>query len=343
MDYFNRTRVKDIIYNNVPEEDYGDITVLGWVRTKRVSSNIAFIELNDGSSLKNLQIVVLEPDKFPLDRISTGSSIRVKGYLEASPGGEQNIEMKAEEIAVIGEVAPDYPLQKKRHSFEFLREIAHLRPRTNTFGVVNRFRSKMSYAIHKYFQDRDFYYIHTPIITTSDAEGAGEMFRVTTLDLLNLPRLENGRINFKEDFFGQEAGLTVSGQLEAEVLATAIGDVYTFGPTFRAENSNTSRHASEFWMIEPEMAFCDLEEMMDIIEDFLKYLFRYALENAEEEMQFFNQWIDKGRIKILEDIIEAEFGRITYTEAIEILEKADVDFEYPVKWGIDLQSEHERF
>ncbi|NLJ83561.1 MAG: asparagine--tRNA ligase [Halanaerobiaceae bacterium] len=343
MDYFNRTRVKDIIYNNVPEEDYGDITVLGWVRTKRESSKIAFIELNDGSSLKNLQIVVLEPDKFPLDRISTGSSIRVKGYLEASPGGEQNIEMKAEEIAVIGEVAPDYPLQKKRHSFEFLREIAHLRPRTNTFGVMNRFRSKMSYAIHKYFQDRDFYYIHTPIITTSDAEGAGEMFRVTTLDLLNLPRLENGRINFKEDFFGQEAGLTVSGQLEAEVLATAIGDVYTFGPTFRAENSNTSRHASEFWMIEPEMAFCDLDEMMDIIEDFLKYLLRYALENAEEEMQFFNQWIDKGRIKILEDIIEAEFGRITYTEAIEILEKADVDFEYPVKWGIDLQSEHERF
>lgn len=343
MDYFNRTRVKDIIYNNVPEEDYGDITVLGWVRTKRESSKIAFIELNDGSSLKNLQIVVLEPDKFPLDRISTGSSIRVKGYLEASPGGEQNIEMKAEEIAVIGEVAPDYPLQKKRHSFEFLREIAHLRPRTNTFGVMNRFRSKMSYAIHKYFQDRDFYYIHTPIITTSDAEGAGEMFRVTTLDLLNLPRLENGSINFKEDFFGQEAGLTVSGQLEAEVLATAIGDVYTFGPTFRAENSNTSRHASEFWMIEPEMAFCDLDEMMDIIEDFLKYLLRYALENAEEEMQFFNQWIDKGRIKILEDIIEAEFGRITYTEAIEILEKADVDFEYPVKWGIDLQSEHERF
>lgn len=343
MDYFNRIRVKDIIYNNVPEEDYGDITVLGWVRTKRESSKIAFIELNDGSSLKNLQIVVLEPDKFPLDRISTGSSIRVKGYLEASPGGEQNIEMKAEEIAVIGEVAPDYPLQKKRHSFEFLREIAHLRPRTNTFGVMNRFRSKMSYAIHKYFQDRDFYYIHTPIITTSDAEGAGEMFRVTTLDLLNLPRLENGSINFKEDFFGQEAGLTVSGQLEAEVLATAIGDVYTFGPTFRAENSNTSRHASEFWMIEPEMAFCDLDEMMDIIEDFLKYLLRYALENAEEEMQFFNQWIDKGRIKILEDIIEAEFGRITYTEAIEILEKADVDFEYPVKWGIDLQSEHERF
>lgn len=343
MDYFSRTRVKDIIYGNVREEDYRDITVLGWVRTKRVSSNIAFIELNDGSSLKNLQIVVLEPDKFPLDRISTGSSIKVKGYLEASPGAEQSVEMKAEEIIIVGEVTPDYPLQKKRHSFEFLREIAHLRPRTNTFGVVNRFRSKMAYAIHKYFQEQGFYYIHTPIITTSDAEGAGEMFRVTTLDLYNLPILEDGRINFKEDFFGQEAGLTVSGQLEAEVLACAIGDVYTFGPTFRAENSNTSRHASEFWMIEPEMAFCELEEMMDIIEDFLKYLFHYALENAEEEMQFFNQWIDKGRIKILEDIIDAEFGRITYTEAIEILEKADEKFEFPVKWGIDLQSEHERY
>ncbi len=343
MDYFSRTKVKDIIYNNVREEDYNDITVLGWVRTKRVSSNIAFIELNDGSSLKNLQIVILEPDKFPLDKISTGCSIRVKGYLEASPGAEQNIEMKAEEISLIGEVPADYPLQKKRHSFEFLREIAHLRPRTNTFGVINRFRSKMAYGIHKYFQEKGFYYIHSPIITTSDAEGAGEMFRLTTLDLNNLPPLEDGRIDFREDFFGQEAGLTVSGQLEAEVLATAIGDVYTFGPTFRAENSNTSRHASEFWMIEPEMAFCELDEMMDVIEDFIKFLFRYALEEAEEEMKFFNQWIDKGRIKILEDIIKADFGRISYTEAIDILEKADVKFEYPVQWGIDLQSEHERY
>src|SRR5690554_4556137 len=341
MDYFERSKVKDVLTGNV--DDFSSVKVMGWVRTKRVSKNIAFLEINDGSTLKNLQIVILKPGEFLLDEITTGASIKVNGYLEQVEGREQDIEMKASKITLIGEAPEHFPLQKKRHSFEFLREIAHLRPRTNTFGVINRFRSKMAYGIHKYFQEKGFYYIHSPIITTSDAEGAGEMFRLTTLDLNNLPRLEDGRIDFREDFFGQEAGLTVSGQLEAEVLATAIGDVYTFGPTFRAENSNTSRHASEFWMIEPEMAFCDLDEMMDIIEDFLKYLLRYALENAEEEMQFFNQWIDKGRIKILEDIIEAEFGRITYTEAIEILEKADVDFEYPVKWGIDLQSEHERF
>ncbi|MFW5981214.1 MAG: asparagine--tRNA ligase [bacterium] len=341
MDYFKRSKIKDILFKEVEKKE--DVVVLGWVRTKRVSKNIAFIELNDGSSLKNLQIVVLDPDNFPLDNISTGTSLKIKGYLDEVEGREQDLEMKAEEIIVLGEAPDDYLLQKKRHSFDFLREIAHLRPRTNTFGVINRFRSEMAQAIHKYFHERDFYYIHSPIITTGDAEGAGEMFQVTNLDLNNLPLDDKGKINFKEDFFGEKAGLTVSGQLEGEILATALGDVYTFGPTFRAENSNTSRHASEFWMIEPEMAFCELDEMMVIIEDFIKYLFKYALENAPEEMDFFNKWIDKGRIKVLEDIISVDFGKITYTEAIEILEKADKKFDFPVSWGIDLQSEHERF
>ncbi|MEJ6951682.1 asparagine--tRNA ligase [Natronospora cellulosivora (SeqCode)] len=341
MDYFKRSKIKDILYKGIEEK--GDVVVLGWVRTKRVSKNIAFLELNDGSSLKNLQIVVLDPEKFPLDDISTGASLKVCGYLEEIEGREQSVEMKAEKIIVLGEAPSDYLLQKKRHSFDFLRENAHLRPRTNTFGVVNRFRSKLAQAIHTYFKERDFYYIHSPIITTGDAEGAGDMFQVTSLDMNNLPLDDKGNVDYKEDFFGEKAGLTVSGQLEGEILATAIGDVYTFGPTFRAENSNTSRHASEFWMIEPEMAFCELDEMMDIIEDFIKYLFNYALENAPEEMEFFNKWIDKGRIKVLEDIINVDFGRVTYTEAIEILEKADEKFEFPVSWGIDLQSEHERY
>lgn len=341
MDYFKRTKIKDILAKNIG--DYSDVIVLGWVRTKRVSKNIAFLEINDGSTLFNLQIVILEPGKFPLDEINTGASLRIVGYLEEVEGREQSIEMKAKEIEIVGESPADYLLQKKRHSFEFLREIAHLRPRTNTFGVVNRFRNKMAYAVHKFFQERGFQYIHTPIITTSDAEGAGEVFSVTTLDPENPPLTEEGKVDFSQDFFGEKAGLTVSGQLEAELLACALGDVYTFGPTFRAENSNTSRHAAEFWMIEPEMAFCDLKEMMVIIEDFIKYLFRYALEEAEEEMAFFNKWIDKGRIKTIEEIAEADFGHVTYTEAIEILKKADADFEYPVEWGIDLQSEHERY
>ncbi|MGM0420047.1 MAG: asparagine--tRNA ligase [Bacillota bacterium] len=341
MDYFARTRVKDILQDEI--ESYEDVVVLGWVRTFRSSKNIAFIELNDGSSLNNLQIVVLSPEDFPLDKVSNGASLRVKGYLEKVEGREQNIEMKAEEIAVVGEAPEDYVLQKKRHTFEFLREIAHLRPRTNTFGVLNRFRSKMAFAVHKFFNERNFYYIHTPIITTGDAEGAGEMFQVTTLDSDNPPRNEQGQIDYSEDFFGQETGLTVSGQLQGELLATAIGDIYTFGPTFRAEKSYTSRHASEFWMIEPEMAFCDLDEMLVLIEDFIKYLFKFALEEAQEEMEFFNQWIKKGRLDTIREIIESDFGRITYTEAIEILEQADKDFEYPVEWGVDLQTEHERY
>jgi len=320
-----------------------DVVVLGWVRTKRVSKNIAFLELNDGSSLKNLQIVILKPDDFPLEDINTGASIRIKGYLDEIEGREQNIEMKAEEIDLIGEAPDDYLLQKKKHSFEFLRDIAHLRARTNTFGVVNRFRNKMAYAIHKFYQDRGFQYIHTPIITTGDAEGAGEMFRVTTLSPEEVLKDDNGNFDYQNDFFAEEANLTVSGQLEAELLATALGDVYTFGPTFRAENSNTSRHASEFWMIEPEMAFCNLNEMMQVIEEFIKFLFEYALNEADEEMEFFNKWIQKGKIENLEKIINANFGHITYTEAIEILKKSKQKFEFPVEWGIDLQSEHERY
>jgi asparaginyl-tRNA synthetase len=341
MHYFNREKIKDILADNI--DSYKDIIVMGWVRTKRVSKNIAFIEINDGSCLKNLQIVILNPEKFPLDDINTGASIKVKGYLDIVEGREQDIEMKAEEIAIIGEAPEDFILQKKRHGFEFLREIAHLRARTNTFGVINRFRSKMSYGVHKYFYNKDFQYIQTPIITSGDAEGAGEVFKVSTLDFNNLPRTESGEIDYSQDFFEEETGLTVSGQLEAELLATALGDVYTFGPTFRAENSNTSRHASEFWMIEPEMAFCNLKEMMELIEDFIKNLFKFALENAEEEMNFFNKWIDKGRRNIIENIIEADFGHVSYTEAVEILKKSGLDFEYPVSWGIDLQSEHERF
>jgi len=341
MNYFERKKIKDILEDKI--DSYQDVIVMGWVRTKRVSKNIAFIEINDGSALKNLQLVILDPDAHPLAEINTGASIKVKGYIDKVEGREQDVEMKAEEIEVIGEAPEDFILQKKRHSFEFLREIAHLRARTNTFGVVNRFRSKMSYAVHNYFYNKDFKYIHTPIITSGDAEGAGEVFKVSTLDFENLPRTEKGEIDYSQDFFAQETGLTVSGQLEAELLATALGDVYTFGPTFRAENSNTSRHASEFWMIELEMAFCNLDEMMTLMEDFIKNLFKFALEEAEEEMDFFNQWIDEGRREIIENIIEADFGRITYTEAIEILENSDQDFEYPVSWGVDLQSEHERY
>ncbi|PUU95318.1 asparagine--tRNA ligase [Halanaerobium sp.] len=341
MNYFERKKIKDILEDKI--DSYQDVIVMGWVRTKRVSKNIAFIEINDGSALKNLQLVILDPDAHPLAEINTGASIKVKGYIDKVEGREQDVEMKAEEIEVIGEAPEDFILQKKRHSFEFLREIAHLRARTNTFGVVNRFRSKMSYAVHNYFYNKDFKYIHTPIITSGDAEGAGEVFKISTLDFENLPRTEKGEIDYSQDFFTQETGLTVSGQLEAELLATALGDVYTFGPTFRAENSNTSRHASEFWMIEPEMAFCNLDEMMTLMEDFIKNLFKFALKEAEEEMDFFNQWIDEGRREMIENIIEADFGRITYTEAIEILENSEQDFEYPVSWGVDLQSEHERY
>lgn len=340
MHYFERTKVRDALAEKKAQEN---VIVLGWVRTKRVSKNVAFIEVNDGSTLANLQLV-LEPEKFPvLEEVNTGTSIKAVGNLVESHG-KQPVELQVEVLEVVGDCPQDYPMQKKRHSMEFLREIAHLRPRTNTFGVMNRFRSKMAYAVHQFFQEHGFYYVHTPVITASDCEGAGEMFRITSFDLDKVP-MADGHVDFSQDFFGQETALTVSGQLEAELLATAIGDVYTFAPTFRAENSNTSRHLSEFWMIEPEMAFCDLEENMKIIESFLKHLCRYALDHCKEEMEFFDKWIDKThtRIKTLEELANSEFGVVTYTEAIEILEKADRTFEFPVKWGCDLQSEHERY
>ena len=343
MDYKVRTRLSRVLVDDAIKVN-SDITVLGWVRTSRVSNSVAFVEVNDGSCLGNLQAVFGEPDKWPiLEKILTGASVRIKGKLVSSQGKGQQYEIAAESIDLIGEADATYPLQKKRHTFEFLREIAHLRPRTTTFGAVNRMKSKIAYAIHKYYQERGFFYVHTPFITASDCEGAGDLFRVTTLDLDHLPRLDNGKIDFDADFFASEAFLAVSGQLEAELVATALGDVYTFGPTFRAENSNTTRHASEFWMIEPEMAFAELVDNQDLAEDFLKYLFRYALEKCGDDMEFFNQWVDKGLCARLEGVVNSEFERITYTEAIDILNKSGEKFEYPTKWGEDLQTEHERY
>ncbi len=341
MDYFKKTKIARILKES--EKAVDNAVVLGWIRTRRDSADLTFLEINDGSCLANLQIVIENPDKYDdLDRAKLGASIRLEGSLTPVPERKHKIEMHPKSLNIIGDSPLDYPLQKKRHSFEFLREIAHLRPRTNTFGVVSRFRSKIAYAVHKFFQERGFYYIHSPIITATDAEGAGETFRVTALDLKNLPFIGD-EIDFNQDFFGAETFLTVSGQLEAELMATAIGDVYTFAPTFRAENSNTSRHLSEFWMIEPEMPFCDLFENMQLAGEFLKYMFRYALEECPEEMEFFNKWINKDRITTLENVINTDFIQCAYTEAIEILIKAKKKFEFPVKWGVDLQSEHERY
>ncbi|RKX19257.1 MAG: asparagine--tRNA ligase [Candidatus Zixiibacteriota bacterium] len=343
MDYKIRTRIaKILIDDKIPVDT--EITVLGLVRTIRVQKDIAFVQINDGSCMGNIQGVIDNPEKYPdLEKILTGASVRMKGKLILSEGKGQKYEILVSEINMIGEADNTYPLQKKRHSYEFLREIAHLRPRTNTFGAVNRIRSKLAYAIHRYYQERDFYYIHTPLISTSDCEGAGDMFRVSTLDFKNIPLTEDKKIDWKEDFFEAEAYLTVSGQLEGELLATALGDIYTFGPTFRSENSNTTRHASEFWMIEPEMAWAELEDNMDLAEDFLKHLFKFALEDCKDEMDFFGQWIDKEVRQTLEHVVSSEFERLPYTEAIKILGKAKNKFEFPVKWGIDLQSEHERY
>ncbi len=321
--------------------------VMGWVRTRRDSKGgFSFIEINDGSCLKNLQIIAdkrLSNYGDEIVKIQTGCSIRASGALFHSPGKGQDVELHAEEIQVLGWADPDtYPLQKKRHSFEFLRSIAHLRPRTNTFGAVARIRSAMSLAIHTFFQERRFFYLHTPIITGNDCEGAGELFKVTTFDLGHVPR-DGEDVDFKKDFFGRPANLTVSGQLEAEVYAMALGDVYTFGPTFRAENSNTSRHLAEFWMVEPEMAFCDLEGDIELAESFLKYIFAHLLENCHEDMAFFNRFIDSTVIETLEGVLSKGFERLTYTEAIEILAKAERKFQFPVAWGNDLQSEHERY
>jgi len=343
MDYKTRTKIAKIVVEDaVPVNS--DLILLGWVRTVRVSKNVAFVELNDGSCMKNIQGVIDQPEEFPvLEQITTGAAVRLKGTLVPSQGKGQQYEVAIKELDLVGAADQSFPLQKKRHSFEFLREIAHLRPRTNTFGAVNRIRSKLAYAIHTYYQERGFYYIHTPIISASDCEGAGDLFRVTTFDPGDAPKTEQGGIDWDQDFFAAEAYLTVSGQLEGELVATALGDIYTFGPTFRAENSNTSRHASEFWMIEPEMAWAENTDNMDLAEDFLKWLLTYALDNCKDEMAFFGQWIDKGLHERLEGVAKSDFERITYTDAISILEKSGQSFEYPVKWGADLQSEHERY
>ena len=339
------TTVKSI-YRNTAEYANKEVTIGGWIRTMRASKSFGFIELNDGSFFKNIQ-VVFEADKVSnyeeITKQNVGAALIVKGLLVETPEAKQPFEIKATEIEVEGTSTPDYPLQKKRHSVEFLREIAYLRPRTNLFSATFRVRSLVAMAIHEFFQNKGFIYAHTPIITGSDCEGAGEMFRVTTLDLENLPRTEDGKIDYSKDFFGKETNLTVSGQLSAETFAMAFRNIYTFGPTFRAENSNTTRHAAEFWMIEPEMAFADLNDNMEIAEEMLKYIIQYVLDHAPEEMEFFNNFVDKGLLERLDNILSNEFGRVTYTEAVELLKKSGQQFEYPVEWGIDLQTEHERY
>jgi asparaginyl-tRNA synthetase len=322
-----------------------EVKVCGWVRTIRDTKTFGFIEINDGSFFKNLQIVFDDtlPNFHDIAKLNVGSALIVTGRVVETPQAKQPFEIKATAIEIEGTSTPEYPLQKKRHSFEYLRTIAHLRPRTNTFSAVFKVRSVLSYAIHKFFQDRGFVYVHTPIITSSDCEGAGEMFQVTTLDIKNPPKTPDGEIDFSQDFFGKHTNLTVSGQLAVEPYALSFGKVYTFGPTFRAENSNTTRHAAEFWMIEPEMAFADLDDDMKLAEDMIRYIISYVMENAKEEMDFFNQLIDKELYNRLNGILNSEFGCITYTEAIELLEKSGHTFQYPVKWGNDLQTEHERY
>lgn len=338
------TNIKDLFRE---KEQYKEkqVTVGGWVRSNRDSKNFGFLVVNDGTFFEPLQIVYgSEMTNFgDITKIGVGAAVVVTGRIVETPGAKQPIEMHAEEVLVEGASPADYPLQKKRHSFEYLRTISHLRPRTNTFQAVFRVRSLAAYAIHRFFQERNFVYVHTPLITGSDCEGAGEMFQVTTLDLENVPRTEEGKVDYSQDFFCKPTNLTVSGQLDAETYAFAFRNVYTFGPTFRAENSNTTRHAAEFWMIEPEMAFADLKDDMILAEGMLKYVIRYVLDNASEEMAFFNQFVDKGLIERLEHVLSSEFGHVTYTEAIEILEKHNEEFEYKVHWGSDLQTEHERY
>ena len=328
------------------EGDGRDVTVKGWVRTKRGNKNVAFIALNDGSSVANIQVVVdlAKIDEAELKGVTTGACLRVDGKLVASLGAGQGVEVQAEKIEIYGTADPEtYPLQKKGHSLEFLRDIAYLRPRTNTFGAVLRIRHAMAFAIHKYFNDKGFYYLHTPLITASDCEGAGAMFNVSTLDMNNPPRTEEGAVDYTQDFFGKPCSLTVSGQLEGELGALALGQIYTFGPTFRAENSNTPRHLAEFWMIEPEMAFYELQDDMDLAEDFLKYLIRYAMENCREDLEFMNKMWDKGLLERLQFVLDTDFVRLDYTECIEILKASGKKFEFPCEWGCDLQSEHERY
>ncbi len=342
METVKRTKVKELLKT----EPGAEVLVKGWVRTKRGNKNVSFIALNDGSTINNIQIVVdtASFDDELLKKITTGACIAAYGDLVASQGSGQAVEIQARKLVLYGEADPNtYPLQKKGHSMEFLRSIAHLRPRTNTFGAVLRIRHAMAFAIHKYFNDKGFVYLHTPLITASDCEGAGEMFQVTTLDLNNPPRKEDGSIDYSQDFFGKQTSLTVSGQLEGELGAMALGEIYTFGPTFRAENSNTPRHLAEFWMIEPEMAFYEIEDNMVLAEDFIKYLVRYALENCTDDLKFLNDMFDKELIERLEGVVKTEFVRLTYTEGIKILENSGEKFEFPVSWGVDLQSEHERY
>ncbi len=336
-------RIAEILKSNATNSE---ITVKGWVRTKRGNKNVAFIALNDGSCVANIQIVVdlANADEEVLKQITTGACIRVDGKLVESLGAGQGVEVQAEKIEIYGTADPEtYPLQKKGHSLEFLRDIAYLRPRTNTFGAILRIRHAMAYAIHKYFNDNGFYYLHTPLITGSDCEGAGAMFNVTTLDIANPPRTEEGKVDYSQDFFGKPCNLTVSGQLEGELGALSMGRIYTFGPTFRAENSNTPRHLAEFWMIEPEMAFYELEDNMELAEDFLKYLIRYALENCREDLEFMNKMWDNELISRLEFVLANDFVRLDYTEGINILKASGRKFEFPCDWGCDLQSEHERY
>jgi len=321
------------------------IVINGWIKTLRSSKSFGFIEVNDGTFFKNVQVVfdnALTNFK-DVSKLTVGSSLTVKGKLIESEGAKQDFEVQATEVLIVGKADSDFPLQKKRHTFEYLRTIAHLRPRTNAFTAVFRVRSLLAHAIHSFFQDREFVYVHTPIITGSDCEGAGEMFRVSTLDPNDPPRTDRGVVDYSKDFFGKETSLTVSGQLAVENFCMAFKNVYTFGPTFRAENSNTQRHASEFWMIEPEIAFADINDDMNLAEDMMKYVINYILENAPEEIEFFNKFVDKTLLNRLQHVISSDFGRVTYTEAIEILLKSDKTFEYPVKWGIDLQTEHERY
>lgn len=333
------------LYRNTSEYLSKEVAISGWIRTLRASNAFGFIEVNDGSFFKNIQVVFdnkLENFKY-ISKLPISSSIKVIGTLVETPEAKQPFEIQAKEIIIEGMSDSDYPLQKKRHTFEYLRTIAHLRPRSNAFSAVFRVRSVASYAIHKFFQDQGFVYTHTPILTGSDCEGAGEMFKVTTLDFDNIPRTEDGKVDYKEDFFGKETNLTVSGQLNGETFALAFRNIYTFGPTFRAENSNTARHAAEFWMVEPEIAFADLEDDMELAENMLKYVIKYVMDECPEEMAFFNQFIEKGLLDKLNNIVTSDFGKITYTEAVELLKNCGKSFEYPVEWGIDLQTEHERY
>ncbi len=341
-----RIKIVDLLKNSAEGIIGSDVTIKGWVRTRRDSKNVVFIAVNDGSIIHSIQVVA-DTSKFDeslLKDITTGSGVRISGKLTESPAQGQPVEIHAGEIEIYGKCPSDsYPLQKKGHTLEFLREIAHLRPRTNTFGAILRIRHAMAFAIHKYFNEHGFNYLHTPIITGSDAEGAGAMFHVSTLDINNPPRTADGKVDFSQDFFGKETNLTVSGQLEGELGALALGEIYTFGPTFRAENSNTPRHLAEFWMIEPEMAFYDITDNMDLAEDFLKSLIKYALEYCHDDLEFLQKMYDKELIPRLQGIIDSEFKRLTYTEAIDILVKSGQKFEFPVSWGTDLQAEHERY